>query len=70
MGKIIIESDGSSGADEFERKVMQLAENVGAQAVRVEGRGGAWQVEASGLPDEDLREMWNEIDVDETDGMA
>ncbi len=70
MGKIIIESDGSSGADEFERKVMQLGESVGAQATRVEGRDDAWHVEAPGLPDEDLREMWNEIDVDETDGMA
>ncbi len=70
MGKIIIESDGSSGADELKQKVMRLADSVGAQATPVEGRDGAWQVEAPGLPDEDLREMWNEIDVDETDGMA
>ncbi|HVF85995.1 MAG TPA: hypothetical protein VM866_00325 [Pyrinomonadaceae bacterium] len=70
MGKIIIGADGSSGADEFERKVRQLAESVGAQATRAEGRDGAWQVEAPGLPDEDLREMWNEIDVDATDDMS
>ncbi len=70
MGKIIIESDGLSGADELKQKVMRLAESVGAQATRVEGHDDAWQVEAPGLPDEDLREMWNEIDVDETDGMA
>ncbi len=67
MGRIIIEADGSYDANELERKVMRLAESVGVEAARVEGREGAWQVEVSGLPDEDLREMWNEIDVDGSD---
>ena len=69
MGKIMIEADSSSDAGELEQKVMRLAESVGAQAARVEGREGAWQMEVAGLPDEDLREMWNEIDVDATDRM-
>ncbi len=69
MGKIINEGDGSSDPNELERKVKQLEERVGAQATRAESNERAWQVSVPGLPDEDLREMWNEIDVDATDRM-
>ena len=63
MGSSIIEGDGSSDAAEPEQKVRRLIGNVGARVTQVEGCDGERQVEVPGLSDDDLREMWNEIDV-------
>ncbi len=69
MGNIVIEGGSSSDPTALERKVRRLAESVDARVARSESNERAWQVSVPGLPDEDLREMWNEIDVDATDRM-